>query len=238
MSNTSPEPDTQATPMAGNDDSAEKYGAMNSNAEGFEGESPEAKQAKAEALAHARAARAARAKYARLVSQQGGANPNPNNKMHAESMGDLMAAQSNRTGGAEWSLAASRVIDQLHRGFVEVRAPEPRVKAGLSALATWLPLAALRPPKRRHGIGALVSDPRWLSLGGAVVFAVAETIDTDRRQKEQAKGQPPQDGQQQMLEESSRRPTAPQSEMARGDGESKKAQSSARTRKPKAGTHS
>jgi hypothetical protein len=223
MSNTSPEPDAQATPMAGNDDSAEKYGAMNGNAEGFEGESPEAKQAKAEALAHARAARAARAKYARLVSQQGGANPNPNNKMHAGSMGDLMAAQSNRIGGAEWSLAASRVVDQIHSGFVDVRDPEPRVKAGLSALAALLPVAALRPPKRGHGIGALVTDPRWLSLGAAVVVAVAETIDTDRRQKEQAKGQPSQDGQQ-MLEESSRRPTAPQSEMGLGDGEPERAE--------------
>jgi hypothetical protein len=223
MSNTSPEPDTQAMPMASNDDSG--------NAEGMEGESPEAKQAKAEALAHARAARAARAKYARLVSQQGGANPNPNNKMHAESSADLMAAQSNRIGGTELSFVVSRFVDQIHSGFVEVRDPEPRVKAGLSGLATWLPLAALRPPKRGRGIGAVVSDPRIWSLGAAAVVAVAETIDTDRRQKDQAKGQTPEKAQRQMLQKPSGRPAEPESEMVLGDKDPEKAQTSRRNTK-------
>jgi hypothetical protein len=214
--------------MAGNDDSAEKYSPMNGNAEGLEGESAEARQARAEALAHAKAARAAKAKYARLVSQQGGTNPNPGNKMHVESLADLMAAQSNRIGGAELSFIASRFVDQIHSGFAEVRDSKPPVKAGLSGLATWVPLAFLRPPKRRHGIGAFVTDPRILSLGAAVVIAVAETIDTDRRQRAQAEGQTSEEARRQMLEQPSGSPTEPQPEVALGDGEPKKARSRGR----------
>jgi hypothetical protein len=192
MSSTSPEPDAQTTPVAGNDDSAEKYGDMNGNAEGFEAESPQAKQAKAEALAHARAARAARAKYARMVSQQAGAPNSPNNKMQAESFGDMVAAQGNRIGGVELSFIASRLVDQINRSLIEVRQRDPAVnegwshpavKAALSGLVAWAPLGLLRPGKRGHGVRGIVSNPRTLSFGAATLIGLVEVIDTNARIK-------------------------------------------------------
>lgn len=185
MSSTSPDPDTEAAPVAGNDDSAAKYlDGVSGDAEGFEAESPQARQAKAEALAHARAARAARAKYARLVSQQAGVpNRNPNNKMQAESFSDMVAAQGDRIGGAEMSLVVTRVVDQLHSSFAEVREMPPAAKAGVAGLAAWVPLLLLRPAKRGHGVGGFVSDPRVWSFGALALVALGEIVDTNARLK-------------------------------------------------------
>jgi hypothetical protein len=198
MSSTAPEPDTQATPIGSNDDSAEKYGDMNGNADGFEAESPQAKQAKAEALAHARAARAARAKYTRLVSQQAGAgNPNPMNRVQAESLGDKVATLSNRIDGAELSFALARIVDQFHHSsFVEAKERDPGGKAVWSGLATFAPVMFLRPRKRGHGVGGRLSDPRILSLGVTALVALADAINANRLKsgESQANGKPPGQG--------------------------------------------
>jgi uncharacterized protein YjdB len=176
MSSTAP--DTEATHLAGNDDSAEKYvDGMSGDGEGFEAETPQARQAKAEALAHARAARAARAKYARLVSQQAGVpNRNPHNRMQAESFSDVVTAQGDRIGGTESSLAATKVLDQLRSSFPDIAGTNPVIKPVVEAGLPYLPLLLLRPAKRGSGLGAFVSDPRVWSGGLIAALAVAKQL--------------------------------------------------------------
>jgi hypothetical protein len=170
MSSTSPETGTATTHLAGSEDNAEKYlHDVSGDAEGFEGETPQAKQAKAEALAHARAARAARARYARLTSQQAGVpTQNPNNKMQAENFNDVMA-QGDRIGGAEASLVATKVFDQVRTLMPEATTP---LGKGTQALLSYAPLLWLRPEKRGSGVGAFVADPRVWSLPAVVGLAV------------------------------------------------------------------
>jgi hypothetical protein len=192
MSSTSPE----ATPAASSDDSPMRHlESARGDAESFEAESPQARQAKAEALAHARAARAARAEYARLVSQQNGVpNPNPNNKMRAESLSDIVPAQGNSIVGAEMALIAARIVDQAHSSFLEVPAVKdwpPAAKAAVAGVAAWAPLTLLRPAKRRHGFGGFVTDPRVWTLGPSALLALAkgivETNAQHKRPEEQKK---------------------------------------------------
>jgi hypothetical protein len=176
MSTTSPEPVTEATKVAGNASSTDKYpDAMSADAEGFEAESPQARQARVEAMAHARAARAAKAKYARLVSQQAsGPNGNAHNDMHAGSFNGMMTAQGDRIGGTEASLAVARIADQLRLVFLDEKRVHPGLKAGLTGVAAWLPLVWLRPPTRGSGVGGFVSDPRVLSFGGIALVTLAD----------------------------------------------------------------
>ena len=177
MSSTSPE----ATPAASSDDSpTRQLEGASGDAESFEAESPQARQAKAEALAHARAARAKRAEYARLVSQQNGVpNPNPNNKMQAESLSDIVPAQGNSIVGAEMALIAARIVDQAHSSLLEVPAVQdwpPAAKAAVAGVAAWAPLTLLRPAKRRHGFGGFVTDPRVWTLGPSALLALAKVV--------------------------------------------------------------
>jgi hypothetical protein len=180
MSSTAPEPVTEATKVAGNVNGADKYpDATSSVAEGFEGESPQAKQARAEALAHARAARAATAKYARLVSQQaGGFNRNSHNGMPADSFSHMMTTQGDRIGATEASLALTRIADQLRIAFLDDERMRPHLKAplkaGLTGAAAWLPLMWLRPASREGGAGGFVSDPRVWSLGGIALITIVD----------------------------------------------------------------
>jgi hypothetical protein len=199
MSSTAPGPGTEGMHPAGNDDSTEMYLAgMSGDTEGLEVETPMVKKARAEALDQARAARAARAKYARLVAQQADVpNRNPNNMMQAESLTGMMAAQDDRIGRTEASLAATRIVDQFRseflEGFLKNEEENALTRAVVSGLVSYVPLVALKPSGREGR--SFVSDPRVWSVGAIAVVTLADAFkgkvgrmlkDLDERRRESA----------------------------------------------------
>jgi hypothetical protein len=166
--------------LSGNDDGEERYfDGMRGDAEGPEAEAPDARQARAEALAHVRAARAAKARYERLMTQQADAsNRNPDSRMQAHSLTNMLAAHDDRIDRTEVSLAATRIVDQARSAFLDNFLENERenaaAKALVSGVASYAPLLALK-PSRRDG-GSFVSDPRVWSVGAIALVALGETF--------------------------------------------------------------
>jgi hypothetical protein len=187
MSSTAPGPDVEGTHPAGNDGSTERYLAgMSGDTEGLEVETPTVRKAKAEALAQARAARAARAKYTRLVAQQADVpNRNPNNMMPSEGFTGMMAAQGDRIGRTEVSLAATRIVDHFRseflEGFLKNEEENALARAVVSGVVSYAPLVALKPSGREGR--SFVSDPRVWSVGAIAVVTLADALFKDRAAK-------------------------------------------------------
>jgi hypothetical protein len=163
MASTSPGPDTQATHVMGEDDSAENY--LN----GMIGDTED------KARWHAREA----LKYARMSSPRTGVpNRNPHSKMQAESFAEVMAAQDDLIGRTQASLAVTRIVDQIRDEFLEGFLKDERenavARAVVSGLVSYVPLVPLK-SSRGEGRPSM-SDPKVWSAGAIAVVTLADAF--------------------------------------------------------------